>query len=310
MDPVIFRIGPLAIRWYGVLVVTGVLAAAWLSTVEARRRGEDPDHVWNALSLCLILGIIGARLYHVFSSSSLTGIGWSYYREHPIDIIAFWKGGFRGLGIFGAVAGGIVALAIYSYWAKLRFVRWLDIAAPGVLLAQAIGRWGNFFNQELYGKPTDLPWAIYIDPAHRLPGYEQFERFHPTFLYESLWNLAMCLLLLWIARRFAKWLLEGDIFLLYVVFYCVGRTWVQTLRLDQWIVGQGVPFEQVLPAALAFLAAAIIVVRHYVLRQRPAGEAAGPPLAASAVPAAMPEEQPSEEPSAGEEETPGEDEEG
>lgn len=290
MDPVIFRIGPLAVRWYGVLVVTGVLVAAWLSTVEARRRGEDPDHVWNALSLCLILGILGARLYHVFSSSSLTGIGWSYYREHPIDIIAFWKGGFQGLGIFGAVAGGIVALAIYSYWAKLRFVRWLDIAAPGVLLAQAIGRWGNFFNQELYGKPTDLPWAIYIDPAHRLPGYEQFERFHPTFLYESLWNLAMCLLLLWIARRYARWLLEGDVFLLYVVFYCAGRTWVQTLRLDQWIVGQGIPFEQVLPAALALLAAAMIAFRHYVLPRRGPGE----PLAPEAGEAATAEELPQE----------------
>lgn len=276
MDPVIFRIGPLAVRWYGVLVVTGVLAAAWLSTVEARRRGEDPDHVWNALSLCLILGILGARLYHVFSSSSLTGIGWSYYREHPIDIIAFWKGGFQGLGIFGAITGGIVALAIYAYWAKLRFVRWLDIAAPGVLLAQAIGRWGNFFNQELYGKPTDLPWAIYIDPAHRLPGYEQFERFHPTFLYESLWNLAMCLLLLWIARRYAHWLLEGDVFLLYFAFYGVGRTWVQTLRLDQWIVGQGIPFEQVLPAALAVLAGMGILLRHYVLPRKGAGEASPP----------------------------------
>ncbi|MGC8838076.1 MAG: prolipoprotein diacylglyceryl transferase [Anaerolineae bacterium] len=290
MDPVIFRIGPLAVRWYGVLVVTGVLAAAWLSTVEARRRGEDPDHVWNALSLCLILGILGARLYHVFSSSSLTGIGWAYYREHPIDIIAFWKGGFQGLGIFGAITGGIVALAIYSYWAKLRFVRWLDIAAPGVLLAQAIGRWGNFFNQELYGKPTDLPWAIYIDPAHRLPGYEQFERFHPTFLYESLWNLAMCLLLLWIARRYAHWLLEGDVFLLYVVFYCVGRTWVQTLRLDQWIVGQGIPLEQVLPAALALLAGAGILLRHSVLPRKGAGETSPPGEGAEAAPAEGPEE--------------------
>ena len=258
MDPVLFRIGPLTVRWYGVLVVTGVLAAAWLSTVEARRRGEDPDHVWNLLTLALLLG---------------TGIGWAYYREHPLDIIAFWRGGFQGLGIFGAITGGIVALALYSYWAKLRFVRWLDIASPGVLLAQAIGRWGNFINQELYGKPTDLPWAIYIDPAHRLPGYEQFERFHPTFLYESLWNLAMCLLLLWIARRFARWLLEGDVFLLYIAFYCVGRTWVQTLRLDQWIVGQGIPFEQVLPAALALLAGVTILLRHSVLPRKGAEEA-------------------------------------
>jgi len=273
MDPVILRIGPLAITWYGVLIVTGVLAAAWLSTVEARRRGEDPDHVWNALALCLILGIIGARLYHVFSSSSLTGVGWAYYRQHPIDIIAFWKGGFRGLGIFGAVAGGLLGIAIYARYAKLSFLRWIDIAAPGVLLAQAIGRWGNFINQELYGRPTDLPWGIYIDPMYRLPGFEQFERFHPTFLYESLWNLAGCLLLLWIGRRFVDWLMDGDIFLLYIIVYSIGRTWVQSLRLDQWLI-EGIRFEQILPAAFVLLSVGVILLRHYVLPKGKPKEAA------------------------------------
>ncbi|NLE76836.1 MAG: prolipoprotein diacylglyceryl transferase [Chloroflexi bacterium] len=288
MDPILVRIGPLAIRWYGLLVVTGVLAAAWLATVEARRRNEDPEHVWNALSLVLILGIIGARLYHVISTSYLTGIGWRYYLQNPIEIIAFWRGGFMGLGIFGAVTGGIIALAIYTYRNKLRFLRWLDIVAPGVLLAQAIGRWGNFFNQELYGRPTDLPWGIYIDPAHRLPGYEQFERFHPNFFYESIWNLTMCLVLLWVARRFAHRLMDGDVFSGYLILYPLGRVWVQYLRVDQWMIN-GIRFEMVLPAVVAVLAALAIVVRHRrhgpaappAANDAPQATAAPPPSATS-----------------------------
>ena len=105
---------------------------------------------------------------------------------HPIEIISFWRGGFRGLGIYGAVAGGIVAIVLYTYFTKLNFVRWLDIPTPGLLLAQVIGRIGNFMNQELYGQPTDLPWGLYIPPSHRLPGYDIYERFHPIFFYEAM----------------------------------------------------------------------------------------------------------------------------
>lgn len=264
-NPIALHLGPLEIRWYGLLILTGAILGAFVATQEAKRKGENPDIVWDALLWVLPTGLLGARLYHVASA-------WDLYKDDLLRIVTDW----RGLGIYGAIAGGFLALWLYCRLNKQNLVRWLDIGAPGIILAQAIGRWGNFFNQELYGKPTDLPWAIYIDPAHRLPGYEQFERFHPTFLYESLWNLTMCLLLLWVARRYTHWLLEGDVFLLYIAFYGVGRAWVQTLRLDQWIVGQSIPFEQVLPAALALLAGIGILLRHYVLPRKGAGGASPP----------------------------------
>ena len=131
--------------------------------------------------------------------------------------------GGRGLGIFGAIIGGALGLIIYTRWKKLGTLRWLDIFAPGLILAQAIGRWGNFFNQELYGYPTDLPWGLYIDPAHRLAGYESFSHFHPLFLYESLWNLLGFVGLMEVGRKLSSLLRDGDIFLLYVIYYGVGR---------------------------------------------------------------------------------------
>ena len=151
MNPLLFQLGPFQVHWYGLLIVFGALVAAWISTIEAKRRGEDPEHVWNLLIWVLILGIIGARLYHVFSTPTGNFAGWAYYREHPIDIIAFWNGGFRGLGIYGAVLGGILGVIIYVRIAKdrdgkpahLKLSRWLDILIPGLLLAQAIGRHGE-----------------------------------------------------------------------------------------------------------------------------------------------------------------------
>ena len=166
MNPVLVQIGPIQVHWYGVLIVAGALLAAWLSTIEARRLGEDPDHVWDLMIWVLILGIIGARLYHVFSTAQGTYANWAYYRAHPIAIIAFWNGGFRGLGIFGAVAGGVLGVVLFTWRYKLDLLRWLDIPAPALLLAQAIGRLGNRVNQELYGPPTTLPWAFHINPTY------------------------------------------------------------------------------------------------------------------------------------------------
>ena len=217
MNPLLFQLGPIQVHWYGLLIVFGALVAAWISTLEAKRRGEDPEHVWNLLIWVLILGIIGARLYHVFSTPTGNFAGWAYYREHPIDIIAFWNGGFRGLGIYGAVLGGVLGVIIYTRIAKdrdgkpahLKLSRWLDILIPGLLLAQAIGRLGNRINQELFGPLTNLPWAFHINPnypcqepagspmACGLPDrltdaarqWYAENGFHPTFFYEALWNL-------------------------------------------------------------------------------------------------------------------------
>jgi phosphatidylglycerol:prolipoprotein diacylglycerol transferase len=260
MNPVLVKIGPFAIHWYGVLIVLGALLAGYIASLEASRKGDEADYVWDALAVVLITGLIGARLYHVFSSPA-GSIGWEYYRRHPVDIIAFWRGGFQGLGIYGAVAGGALGMWAYTYWNKLPFLRWVDYAAPGLVLAQAIGRWGNYINQELYGPPTDLPWGIYIPPANRLPGLEAYERFHPVFFYESMWNLLGFIVLMYVGRRFASRLLDGDVFFLYAIWYPFGRFFLEFLRPDAWKVGN-IATAQIIAAASIVISLAFITYRH------------------------------------------------
>jgi phosphatidylglycerol:prolipoprotein diacylglycerol transferase len=249
-----FHIGPLAIHWYGIMLTLGVISTLVVSVIEARRRGENGEHVLSAALIVVPLGIIGARLYHVIDQLD-------FYLQNPAAII-----GGAGLGIFGAVAGGAVGLIIYTRWKKLVTLRWMDIVAPGLILAQAIGRWGNFFNQELYGYPTDLPWAIYIDPAHRLPGYEAFSHFHPLFLYESLWSLSGFALLMILGRKMRHRLLDGDIFFGYAIYYCLGRFFLEMLKLEVWTVG-GVPTAQWLCGITIVASIAVMLYRRYRLRR-------------------------------------------
>jgi phosphatidylglycerol:prolipoprotein diacylglycerol transferase len=236
----------------------GVLAAIWLSIKECKRRDIESDHVWDMVPWLLFAGIIGARLWHVLTPSKSMGVGADYYFNHPIEIIKIRQG---GLGIPGAVIGGFIALLAYTKKKKLDLLTWADIVAPGLALAQAIGRWGNFVNQELYGPPTDLPWAIFIDPAHRLPGYEDFSHFHPMFLYESLWNLMNCLLLLTISRKMKAKLLPGDIFGIYLVVYPIGRFLLEFIRLDASFVG-GVNANQMTMAVVALASIIMMIFRH------------------------------------------------
>jgi phosphatidylglycerol:prolipoprotein diacylglycerol transferase len=284
MNPVALKIGPFAIYWYGILVVLSVLAGAYAATWQARRRGQDPEHVWNALLLCLILGIVGARIYHVFSTSQGGTIGWSYYRAHPQDILKIWQG---GLGLLGAIAGGAVGMVIYARLAHLPILTWLDIGSYGLLLAQAIGRWGNYINQELYGPPTTLPWGIHIDAPYRIVPYNNLiayplnTRFHPVFLYEFLWCLVGFGLLWWITSRLSARLLEGDAFLLYLIWYPVGRFMIEFLRPDAWMWGK-IAAAQVFTAATALVAGTILIFRH-VRFQRQAGNTGDTPSAAEAV---------------------------
>jgi phosphatidylglycerol---prolipoprotein diacylglyceryl transferase len=281
MNPVLLKLGPLQVHWYGLLIVLGAVFAAWISTKEAARRGEDPERVWDLLIWVLIFGIIGARLYHVFSTPTGNFAGWAYYREHPIDIIAFWNGGFRGLGIYGAVLGGIIGVAIYTRIAHLSLLRWLDITTPGLLIAQAIGRMGNFINQELYGPPTNLPWAFHINPRYPcqeptgspmacgMSGqisdtarqwYAQ-NGYHPTFFYEAIWNLVGFGLLMWIGRRFKNWLRDGDIFFMYLLWYPVGRFWVELFRPDAWRMGTLATAQWIAIGAF-LLGLAALVINH------------------------------------------------
>ncbi len=260
---VAFRIGPLAVYWYGIIIVTGVLIGAYIASAEARRRGEDTEHIWNAIFLVLVLAIIGARLYHVFSSPA-DGYGWAYYRENPIQILNLRNG---GLGIFGAFIGGGVGLLAYAYRHKLNAWRWLDIAAPGLLAGQIVGRWGNFANQELYGPPTTLPWGIAIDEFHRMAPYNNLSVyplstcFHPVFLYESLWNLIGLVLMLFLGRRFNDRLRDGDALAMYMIWYPLGRLWVEALRPDAWKIG-GIATAQIVSMVLLALGVGLLIWNH------------------------------------------------
>jgi phosphatidylglycerol---prolipoprotein diacylglyceryl transferase len=256
-----FFIGTFYVRFYGIIIMLGALAAAYLAEREARRRGLESDLVWDGLIWVLIGGIIGARLWHIFTpppSMIEQGITTAYYLTHPLDAINIRNG---GLGIPGAVIGGGLALYFFSRRRRLDFAIWADLAAPALALGQAIGRWGNYVNQELYGAPTDLPWAITIDPAHRLPEFRDMATYHPLFLYESLWNLANMFFLLWLGRRYKEWLRPGDLFLFYLVGYPLGRFLLEFLRLDASELA-GVNANQTLMLIVMVLAAVLLFLRH------------------------------------------------
>ncbi|MBK7916086.1 MAG: prolipoprotein diacylglyceryl transferase [Chloroflexi bacterium] len=243
------------------------LEKSWLS--ETPWRIWNPDHVWNGLIWCLILAVIGARLYHVLTPSpSMAAFGinspMDYFRN-PYQLINLRNG---GLGIYGGILGGLVGLAIYSRRARIPLLGWADLAVVGLALGQVFGRWGNFFNQELYGRPTNLPWAVTIDPIYRLPDYSQFTRFHPAFLYESLWSLLTFIILYTLIRRYNHKVLIGDVMALYFIFYATGRILLELVRLDSRMVNLG--FVQLNMAIATFISllialgmAAWIIGRHY-----------------------------------------------
>lgn len=261
VDRIGIHFGLFSIHFYGVIIMCGVLLASYLAYRRARTYKEDPEKVWDILTWALIGGVIGARLWHILTPSPSfveQGITAWYYLTHPLDAIAIWKG---GLGIPGAVMGGVLAMYLYCRHAGLKFGKWLDIAAPGLALAQAVGRWGNYVNQELYGAPTTLPWAIKIDEMYRLPEFMQYATYHPLFLYESLWNIANMLFLIWVGMEYKRKLKSGDIFLTYLVVYPVGRFLLEFLRLDASQVG-GININQFIMAVVALGAGWALLYRH------------------------------------------------
>ncbi|HLO88620.1 MAG TPA: prolipoprotein diacylglyceryl transferase [Nostocaceae cyanobacterium] len=228
--PIVVQIGPIAIRWYGLLIASAVLLGVRISQYLAKRRHINPDII-SDLSIWLVVGAIpAARLYYV-------AFQWPEYAKHPERIIAIWQG---GIAIHGAIIGGIIAALIFARLKKISFWQLADLVAPSLILGQAIGRWGNFFNSEAFGAPTDLPWKLYIPINHRPPGFENFEYFHPTFLYESLWDLMVFTLLLTLFFRTVsskQRLKEGTLFLIYWVAYSIGRFWIEGLRTDSLMLG-------------------------------------------------------------------------
>jgi phosphatidylglycerol:prolipoprotein diacylglycerol transferase len=285
IDPVVFRIGPLAVHWYGVLIVAGALAAGFVVANQAKMRKMNPEEAWEVLTFCLILGIIGARIYHVLTipPSSSGYLSTYYYLTHPERLIISWEGtlGVQGLGIYGGVAGGVLAIYLYARYRKEGFLTWLDMAGVGLPLAQAIGRWGNFINQELYGGPTDLPWGIPIHPENpslRVPPYNDpilyppETRFHPTFLYESIWNFLLFLFLLFLSRRYRERLLPGEIFAIYLSLYSLGRFLNEFIRLDSPFLGS-INVAQGVAVACILCSAGLVAYRRWRRRLSAPGEA-------------------------------------
>jgi prolipoprotein diacylglyceryl transferase len=213
-------VGPLSIHVYGVLIAIGAFAAVSWAARRWEAGGGQPGAIQAVAVWALPGGLVGARLYHVATDPEL-------FRGRWLAAFAVWQG---GLGIWGGVAGGVLAGALAARRHGFGLGPLLDAAAPAIPLAQAIGRWGNWFNQELFGRPTGLPWGLRIDPAHRPPGYERVATFHPTFLYESLWDLAVVAIVLAVERHFR--LRPGRLFAVYVVAYTFGRFFVELLRID------------------------------------------------------------------------------
>lgn len=276
------EIGGFQLRFYSVMILAGLFAGIWLAQRQAKIYREDPVHAVNIAVIGALLGIVGARLYHVFDQQE-----WPRYRDNPADIIAVWNG---GIGIFGAVAGAILGLWLYTRLvaAPRRFsgvpftlpvlvlrrpalsaMRWLDIGAVAFLLGQAIGRWGNFFNRELFGKPTDLPWAITI-PVEQVmreaPEFLGFTQFHPLFFYESALNFIGVAVIVFLTRRVFRWLRTGDILSLYLMWYPIVRFSLEFLRTDPWEQG-GIAMAQIVSVLMFVGGGGSMIYRH--LRARP-----------------------------------------
>src|SRR5215212_3916723 len=264
-SPIIFEAGPFALRYYGLCIALGIAAGTWLTSRELARKGYDPALALDALFFTVPLGFIGARAYHVATDYDL-------YAGDPFPgVFAVWNG---GLGIYGAVIGGFFGVLIFARARGISPLVFADAAAPGLILAQAIGRWGNYFNQELFGRPSNLPWAIEIAPVNRPSGFTSEATFHPTFLYESIWDVLVCLILLFVARRFADSLKNGDIALLYVCLYSVGRFFVETLRIDPAFLIGDFRGNLFVASVLALTFALILFLRHAGRsspRKRPTG---------------------------------------
>ncbi len=282
------------LRWYGVIVMAAVIAGALIAEWQIRRRGEKGDRLWDALIIVLPAGIVGARVWYVFT---VTLGGNSYFLRKPLDILNIPQG---GLHIFGGFLFGAIALLYYLRRNKLDPWLFLDAAGPAALIGQGLGRMANFINQELYGPPTTLPWGIPIAADHRLPQYPisvypETTRFHPTFAYEMLWNIVMAGILLRLSYRREKELKPGTIFAGWLLAAGVGRTWIELFfRPDQpQIAGLGITYSAVFAALMAIAGAILLLARYNVIHPRLAedweeeyhvrGEAEARPAEAEAV---------------------------
>ncbi|MGA1264990.1 MAG: prolipoprotein diacylglyceryl transferase [Prochlorothrix sp.] len=271
VDPIVFELGPIALRWYGLLMVSAIFIGSSLASQYIGRKGGDPDDFWDMLVWVLVPALFGARLYYVFIQSPRGPSGLGYYLANPSSIFRIWEGGIH---IFGAFIFGGIAVWLYTKLRQLPLLTYLDAIAIALPISQAIGRWGNFINQELYGPPTELPWGLRIDPVHRIPpfndlvAFPESTRFQPLFLYESLWNFLGFALIFWISRRFQRELQPGDLMLCYLLWYPLGRFGLEFLRTDSWFF-PGTPFNVVhILCSVAIVGAGIVLYSRHGLKLR------------------------------------------
>ncbi len=274
-NPIAIQIGSIPVYWYGIGYALGLAVAYFVMVRLAERAGEDPELLGNGLIIVAIAALIGGRAYHVIDQ-------WALYKDDPIRI---FLPPYSGLGVYGGIATGTVAAFLYVRFKRQSFLRWADIVAPGLFVMQAIARWGNFFNQELYGSPTNLPWGIPIDCAHRVapyfcpagsdPSAVLADRYQPLFLYESLSGLLGAVVLIWLGFHARRWLRAGDLLLLFFVWYGIVRFALETFRVDNWTFF-GVPVAQIVSILVVVPALVILAWRH-----RPGHQLDDPPSRAA-----------------------------
>lgn len=255
-----FQAGPLQVRWYGIIIATAVLVAYIVAHYRVKGRGGNPDELSNIILVVVMAGIVGARLVFV-------AVNFQSFNGDFLEMLAIWHG---GIAIHGALGGGLLALYGYARARGISFVWWADILAPSVILGQAIGRWGNYFNQEVFGYPTSLPWGIYIDPSRRPLEFAAASHFHPTFLYESLLDLIVFVLLLLLARgqlRKPRVWPDGSIALMYAVLYSFVRFFVEIFRIENRVAG-GLSLAQLASLGIAAVAGALL----FLLRRKAAAK--------------------------------------
>jgi prolipoprotein diacylglyceryl transferase len=254
------HIGVLQVRFYGLMIAIGAVVGLGIARRRWAARGHDPEEITSLAWWALPAGLLGARAYHVITDPEL-------FKGRWLHVFAIWEG---GLGIPGGIAAGVITGVLVARHRRLPLPELFDTVAPALPVAQAIGRWGNWFNQELFGRPSTLPWALHVDPAHRPVGYAQFATFQPTFLYEALWNLALAAFLVFVLERHAH-LRPGRLFVVYVGGYGLGRLWVEALRIDPANRILGLRVNEWTSVA-AITAAALILLWDLAHREpRPAG---------------------------------------
>ncbi len=252
-DPIAFHLGPLEVRWYAIFILTGIMLGVWVASRVAGWRGDDPNFIADVAHIVILAAVLGARLYFVI-------LEWSYFSDHPGKIIGLQ---LHGLTIHGALAGGILAFWLICRLQGRSFLHWADTIAIGIPIGQAIGRLGNWANQEAFGRPSDVPWAVRIDPANRPAQYADASTFHPTFLYEMICSLILALGLWLILRRFSRmpgWR-DGTLIALYLIGYGLIRWLIESLRTDSLRIGPW-PAAYWLSAALITVGGAILFTRY------------------------------------------------